>query len=235
MNMGTGLVGSQSVAGIEKQLKWKVFFFTGACIVFATGIITVAFWILHFIWAPATFLSEIFLLVFGILMMVLDFPIPHPSPTLTAVRDHCYKFVLFMTRFMGRGMWYLFLATMVFGALWDTNIDWFWGGAFSLYLVALGAGALAKGWLISSRLEQVRRAIIESRRPANDWIASGQRGLNKEQFKAVIQKLMNEPEMFSSDDLDYVLNALSFTPSNDGIVSLEEFQYWLQPGPMLMV
>ncbi|CAE8674033.1 unnamed protein product [Polarella glacialis] len=204
-------------------------------ITFATGFISVLYWMIHFTWAPATFMSEIFLLIFGMLMIVLDFPIPHPNMTLVAVRDHCYKFLLFMTRFMGRGMWYLFLATMVFSALWDTNIDWFWGAAFSSYLVVLGTAALVQGWWISTKLETVRRMIIDTRRPPTDWIAPGQPGLNKEQFKAVIAKTSGDPEMFSLDELDYVMNALSFTPSNDGIVSLEEFAYWLQPGPMLMV
>lgn len=233
--MGMGLIGGQSVAGIEKTLKWKLFFFAGACITFCTGLITTIYWIFHFTFAPATFMSQIFLLMFGALMIVLDFPIPHPHPGLIAVRDHCYKFLLFMTRFMGRGMWYLFLSTMVFGALWDTNISWFFGATFALYLLLLGGGALAKGYLISSKLQLVRVAIVDSRRNAADYIAPGQKGLTKEQFKAMIRNVTNDPDMFTDDDLDYVMNALSFLPSNDGIVTLEEFVYWLGPGPWLMV
>eukprot|EP00933_Yihiella_yeosuensis_P054362 TRINITY_DN52785_c0_g1_i2.p1 TRINITY_DN52785_c0_g1~~TRINITY_DN52785_c0_g1_i2.p1 ORF type:complete len:265 (-),score=45.09 TRINITY_DN52785_c0_g1_i2:219-1013(-) len=233
--MQQGLVGGQAVAGIEKTMKWKLFFFAGACITFATGVITTVFWILHFQFAPATFMSEVFLVIFGFLMIVLDFPVPHPNPTLVAVRDHCYKFVLFMTRFMGRGMWYLFLSTMVFASLWDTNINWFFGASFSLYLLVLGIGALVKGYLISEKLDSVRVAIMDSRRGVGDYIGPNQRGLSKAQFQEMVRNVTNEREMFTDDDLDYVMNALSFLPSSDGTVTQEEFAYWIGPGPKLLV
>ncbi|CAJ1359686.1 unnamed protein product [Effrenium voratum] len=160
---------------------------------------------------------------------VLDFPIPNPNPrdwpTLVSIRDHCYKFVLFMTRFMGRGMWYLFLATMVFSALWDTNISWAFGGVFTLYLVVLGAIALIKGWLISNKLDKVRNILLRERETGGSldhYIAPTQQGLNKVQFKALIKQVTNEEELFGDDDLDYVVNALSFLPSSDGVVSREE-------------
>ncbi|CAJ1379484.1 unnamed protein product [Effrenium voratum] len=173
---------------------------------------------------------------------VLDFPIPNPNPrdwpTLVSIRDHCYKFVLFMTRFMGRGMWYLFLATMVFSALWDTNISWAFGGVFTLYLVVLGAIALIKGWLISNKLDKVRNILLRERETGGSldhYIAPTQQGLNKVQFKALIKQVTNEEELFGDDDLDYVVNALSFLPSSDGVVSREEFEYWVRPGHMLIV
>jgi len=236
-----GLVGGQGVAGIAKTMKWKLFFFIGSLIVLVTGLSCTLFWILHVQWAPAQFMTTLFLLLFGVLMVVLDFPIPNPTqrdwPTLVSIRDHCYKFVLFMTRFMGRGMWYLFLATMVFAALWDTNISWFFGGLFTLYLVVLGAVALWKGWLISVQLDKARNILLREKETGGSldhYIAPTQAGLNKVQFKALLKTVTNE-EMFSFDDLDYVMNALSFVPSSDGIVSREEFNYWVTPGLMLMV
>mmetsp|Transcript_62869 Transcript_62869/g.142089 ORF Transcript_62869/g.142089 Transcript_62869/m.142089 type:complete len:259 (-) Transcript_62869:354-1130(-) len=232
---GMGLIGGQAASGIEKTMKWKLFFFGGAVITFATGFGSLVFWMSQFAWAPATFCSEIFLLVFGVLMIVLDFPIPHPTKWLVNIRDNCYKFLLFMTRFMGRGVWYLFLSTMVFAALWDTNINWFLGGMFTAYLVALGVAALAKGWMISSKLQSVREAIVSSGRGAEHYIARGQTGLSKEQFKAMVEQVTNQHDLFSNDDLDYIINALSFTPYNDGQVSMEECEYWLRQGPMLMV
>eukprot|EP00440_Ansanella_granifera_P027917 gb/GFBE01030332.1/.p1 GENE.gb/GFBE01030332.1/~~gb/GFBE01030332.1/.p1 ORF type:complete len:265 (+),score=82.01 gb/GFBE01030332.1/:1-795(+) len=237
-----GLIGGQGVAGIEKTMKWKLFFFAGAIITLTTGVTTVVYWIFHFQWAPATFMSEIFLLIFGLLMVVLDFPIPNPNPqdnpNLVAIRDHCYKFLLFMTRFMGRGMWYLFLATMVFSALWDTNINWFFGGLFSFYLVALGIGALAKGYMISTKLDQVRLALLRERDTGGNidhYISPSQKGLTKAQFKGLTKNLTQQEDMFTDDDLDYVINALSFLPSSDGVVTREEFDYWVRPGHMLWV
>jgi len=232
---GMGLVGGQAASGIEKTMKWKFLFFGGAVITFATGLGCLFFWLSQFAWAPATLISNGFLLVFGSLMVILDFPIPHPHKSLVHVRDSIYKYLLFMTRFMGRGGWYLFLATMVFGSLWDTNINWFLGGVFTFYLVALGVAALVKGWMITSKLQSVREAIVNSGRGAEHYIARGQTGLSKEQFKAMVEQVTNQHELFSNDDLDYVINALSFTPYNDGQVSMEECEYWLRPGPPLMV
>merc|ERR1719198_2736089 len=97
-------------------MKWKWGFFGGAVVVFGVGVGTSLYWIGHPTFAPATAVSEFFLLMFGALMLVLDFPFPNMAlhPHITAFRFHIYKFVLFMTRFMGRGIWYLFLSTMVF-------------------------------------------------------------------------------------------------------------------------
>merc|ERR1719337_512246 len=75
--------------------------------------------IITFAWEPAGFVTVLFQLFFGLLMVVLDFPIPHPSPMLANVRAHIYKFFLFLTRFTGRGLWYLFLGTMIFATLFD--------------------------------------------------------------------------------------------------------------------
>mmetsp|Transcript_14931 Transcript_14931/g.29444 ORF Transcript_14931/g.29444 Transcript_14931/m.29444 type:complete len:253 (-) Transcript_14931:50-808(-) len=229
------LAGSQHLAGIEKTLRWKWLFFGGALIVFVTGISSVIFRFVKFEWQPATLTTQAFLLVFGSLMMVLDFPIPHPHKQLVVLRDHCYKFMLFMTRFMGRGLWYLFLGTLVFQALWDYGLNWFFGFVFTFYLVLLGVGALFKGWRISTKLHQVREMIVNSGRETGHFIGREQNGLSKEQFRALVEQVTNQNDMFTNDELDYVINALSFTPYNDGQVSVEECEYWLQHGSMLLV
>lgn len=216
-------------------MKWKWLFFAGAVDVFLTGIGGLIYWITQFTWAPATFTTQVFLLIFGLLMIVLDFPIPHPHKQLVTIRDNCYKFMLFMTRFMGRGLWYLFLGTMVFQCLWGGGLNWFLGVVCTLYLVLLGVGALVKGWSISAKLQQVREAIVNSGRGAEHYIARGQTGLSKEQFKAMVEQVTNQHDLFTNDDLDYIINALSFTPYNDGQVSMEECEYWLRQGYMLLV
>lgn len=230
-----GLVSHQGVQSIEKTLQWKLLFFGGACVTFAAGVIAVICWILKFTWAPFTFMTECFLLFLGALMMVLDFPMPHPSPALTAVRDNAYKFVLFMTRFTGRGMWYLFLSTMVFSALSDNPINYFLGVVGTLYLCLLGLGALIKGWMISSKLNSVRTAIKGSGRTAEYYIPKGSNSMSKEMFKAMVESVTNQRDLFTNDELDYVINALAFTPYNDGSVTLDEFEYWLRESSVMLM
>jgi hypothetical protein len=235
---GGGLVGGQGVSGIEKQLKWKLLFFAGACVTLAGGIIPFFYHLFHWEWAPLTFLDSTFLVLFGVLMIVLDFPIPHPSGHLVAIRDNAYKFVLFMTRFTGRGLWYLFLATYVFqhNTRGMGQAAVIIGYIFSIYLVLLGIAALVKGYILSSRLDKVRQEITNMGHTAEHYVARSTTGLTKAQFQTMVDAvLINQETKFTNDELDYIINALSFDPYNDGQVSLEECDYWLRKGPMLMV
>lgn len=234
---GLGGPGDGGNIAIEKYMKWNWAFFGGAVLVFSTAVGTMLFWMGNFTFAPATFFFELFMFAFGGLMIVLDMPIPHMQnhKHVTMVRFQIYKFALFMTRFMGRGMWYLFLATMVFGALWDTGINWFLGGLCTTYLVILGVCALSKGFIMSHKLNRVRECITQAGYPAERFIARGQSGLTAQQFSRMVEETTNEQNLFSTDELDYIINALSFSPYNDGQVTLEELGYWLMPGPPLMV
>jgi len=237
--MGAGMgpsMGAQGVpGGIDKQLKWKLMFFAGAVCVFASAVISVFYYLLNWQWAPSTFLSQLFLLMFGALMLVLDLPIPHPSEHTRRVRDNVYKFFLFMTRFMGRGMWYLFLATMCFVALWDDNIAPWLGIIIALYLVLLGVAALAKGFMLSKHLDLVRKNLIEQHRTADSFFQPNEPAKSKDWFKAMVANTAGQPDLFTDDELDYVIGALSFSPKDDGQISREEFEYWLRPGPMLLI
>merc|ERR1711971_647477 len=105
-----------------------------------------------------------YLLFFGCVMLVLDMPIPpvQKHRHVQMVRFQIYKFALILTRFMGRGATYLFLATMVFTASWDSNINWFLGGVCTFYLVILGIVALGKGFIMTNKLNRVREAIMSS-------------------------------------------------------------------------
>merc|ERR550525_308070 len=113
------------------------------------------------------------------------------------MRDNSYKFALFLTRFMGRGFWYLFLGTMVFSALWDTNISWILGGFFTTYLIALGTAALVKGWKLSTKLQSVRELIINSGRGADQFIAVNQNCLTKVQFQAMVDSIVDQKDLFT--------------------------------------
>ena len=47
-----------------------------------------------------------YLMVFGLVMVILDSPFQHPK--IVAFREAISKFCLFLTRFIGRGVTYLF-------------------------------------------------------------------------------------------------------------------------------
>lgn len=236
VGLDLALSGATEVAtALEKQLRWKELFFSGSCVVCLAGTAAAMHWLTSLCWAPATFLVDLFLIGLGVIMMVIDYPAEYPRPEMATIRDSSHKFALFITRFTGRGFLYLFLATMVFAALWDTHISSFFGGFCTAYLMILGTSALLKGWTLSTRLQSVRELIVSSGRGADQLMAAGQEGLSTEQFQKMVESVTDEQEFFSLTDLDYVINALSFLPDSKGQVTLEECEYWLGPGPMLVV
>lgn len=219
--------GGQAVAGIAKNISWKLLFFIAACCVLAAAVISIGAMIVEFEWAPFSMTTQLFLLVFGMLMIVLDFPIPHPNPYLAMVRFSIYKFLLFMTRFTGRGMWYLFLGTMIFVALFDLKISYFFGVCLSGYVGIVGLVTLIYGLQLSSKLDTVRKSLqnAPTQAPYNGWSYTGFGDL----------ALQVNGTKFSEDELIYIFNGLSFTPSNDGVITPDEYNTWLMPGRMEII
>lgn len=225
------MMQNPSMAGIQASLRWKFLFFAGACVVMLSAFIAVFYFVVHFQWAPCSFMSELFLLVFGLIMMILDLPFPLPKAMMD-IRSTIYKFLLFMTRFTGRGLWYLFLATMCFEALWDDEICGWLGVIVAGFLIILGGGAIYKGYTLSKKLDAVKQALVSQNKQPRDLFPGNHQQLSKDHFKALIENAMRTqptPVMFSEEDLAYIINALAFTPRDEQVLGIEEFEYWLAP------
>lgn len=222
---------------VARCLSWNLAFFIGALSVFGAGVGAGVHWVRHLAFAPATFFSEICLLVFGFIMIVLELPGPHERQHryIKHMRINIGKFALFMTRFVGRGVWYIFLATMVFGALWSTGISWLFGAMCTGYLAVLGICATGKGLLMTMKLNRVRNSMKENGYAAERFVPRGEDRLNAHQFEVMIQGAVNQQDLFAHSEISCIIRALSFMPFEDGHVSLEELKYWLEPGPALLV
>jgi len=218
---------NQAVAGVAKNVSWKIMFFAGACCVLASAVIAITALTFTFTFAPFSVTTILFLLSFGLLMIVLDFPVPHPSPHLATIRMNIYKFMLFMTRFTGRGMWYLFLGTMIFVTLFDLKISYFFGIVLGGYTSILGIAALVYGIQLSRKLDGVRKEL--QFKPAE----CPHQGLTMQQFQTLAVQVSQTH--FTDDELTYVFNGLSFTANNDGLISQDEYNTWLMPGKMEIV
>lgn len=223
---------SQQTAGIEKKMSWRLMFFVAALCTLAGGGIAVFDLVKTCISKPApmAFMSELFLVIFGIIMVVLDFPFGATSATANMIRDSIYKYMLFLTRFTGRGLWYCFLGTMIFSALWDLDISWFLGLALGLYVILLGLLTMFKGIQLSMKLDMVRkqindRDVVHATCPEQGW--------SKQGFTELINSI--DALKFNEDDIDYIVNALSFTPESTGVISKAEYTWWLSPGSMSIV
>jgi len=226
---------SQQESGIEKRMSWKLLFFVAACCTVAAAVISITYLISNFEFAPCSFLSEIFLLFFGCVMLALDIPIADPIAALGAIRFHTYKFMLFLTRFTGRGLWYVFLGTMIWGALWDLNISWFLGFSMGLYVILLGIVSMVYGFRLSFKLDNVRKALMDGSSKPPDCPEGG---FSKEQFKEnvlAVHTSVGSPTQFTDDEVDYIMNGLSFTATNDGLITMDEYWFWLQPGTRMSI
>eukprot|EP00811_Abedinium_folium_P022818 NODE_32270_length_380_cov_2.130435.p2 GENE.NODE_32270_length_380_cov_2.130435~~NODE_32270_length_380_cov_2.130435.p2 ORF type:complete len:118 (-),score=45.20 NODE_32270_length_380_cov_2.130435:3-356(-) len=117
---------------------------------------------------------------------------------------------------------------MIFFCLWDLKISKFIGFVLGFPVILLGVACVAVGMQLSNKLDQVRLSLSQGD-------AHGQcpeRGISTVQFGELASKANVH---FSKDELDYVVNALSESPTNDGVVSAQEYQNWLQPGPKTIV
>lgn len=225
---------TQQESGIEKRMSWKLLFFVAACCTVAAAIISITYLISNFEFAPCSFMSELFLLFFGMIMLALDIPFRDPISHLGSIRFHTYKFLLFLTRFTGRGLWYVFLGTLIWAALWDLNISWFLGFTMGLYVILVGIISMVYGFRLSFKLDNVRKAIVDGGKPPN--CPDG--GFSKQQFKEAVLAVhtsVGSPVAFSDDEVDYIMNGLSFTATNDGLITLDEYLFWLQPGSRMSI
>jgi len=216
-------------SGVEKRATWRVLFFSAACCTaFSGGYATLKLFV-TFPPEPMSFLSEVFLLIFGLIMIVIDFPAGATSAFMNKIRDAVYKYMYFLTRFTARGMWYCFLGTMIWSALWDLNISWWLGFILGIYVILTGIATMVKGVKLSLKLDMIRKQINTRDVPVD----CPEKGYSKQAFWDLLNQV--DQQKFSEDDIDYVINAVSFSPHSTGVVTQAEYNYWLTPGGYMSV
>jgi hypothetical protein len=229
--------------GVDKSLQWRLAFFLGALATLAAGVISSSYFVFHCFqastWSPATFISALCLTFFGLMMVVVDLPmklqdVSGPARAVMVFRDGVFSFALFMTRFSGRGFWYLFLGSHCWVALYDDNIAGFIGIIFTTYLAVVGVAALYKGFTLSKRLHDVQQKMQLNQVSPERFLQPGANGVHiitKEGFQSMVQQAYGATgdNLFSEEETVYIINALSFRADHDNDLSLEEIQYWLKP------
>lgn len=72
-------------------------------VVIASAVISVLSMMAEF-GSPWDFVNNIYMALFGLMMLVIDFPVNHPR--VHNMKIAVFHYALFMTRFVGRGIWY---------------------------------------------------------------------------------------------------------------------------------
>merc|ERR1712054_559199 len=155
-------------------------------------------------------------------MLVLDAPFNHP--TVELIKLAIYKYLLFLTRFMGRGCTYIFLGCMICGSLWDNNISPFIGFVLFGALVTVGIASIVYGFKTSRKLESVRKALLNRTGPTTSLCPPG--GLRADKFADMAIRVQGIH--FTEEELGYIANALSLTVHSDDVISQREFENWLK-------
>jgi len=142
-----------------------------------------------------------------------------------------YKACLFLTRFIGRGVFYLFLGCMVCGNLWDNDTVPFLGFIIFGFLTSVGICAIYYGMKLTKKLDTVRKALLNKGSVTPGIVPPT--GLPIAKFGELALKVQGIP--FTPEELGYIANALSQSIHADDVITQTEFEFWLKnPTPVLI-
>ncbi|KAF4703227.1 hypothetical protein FOZ62_032147 [Perkinsus olseni] len=216
----------------QMSMTMDIIFFSAACCVVAASVISTIEVFLTEI-APFDLVDCIYLLLFGTKMMFLDAPVRFKG--IVEAQAFIVKYFAFLTRFTGRGIWYIFLGTMTFATLWDNQI-WYLGAVLlGFYVFLIGVFATVMGAMKSRKLDRVRQQIrrqnANSEQMFNSYARSSpQEGMTAEEFDLLSGQVAGIS--FRPDELTFVLNALC----NEGRLGItqRDFCGWVA-GPAILL
>merc|ERR1712070_984984 len=115
------------------------------------------------------------LIFLGGLAMIWDYPFQLPQ-SLIPLKVGYHRFLLLTTRFVGRGLWYIWLGSLIWAALWDEDRH-VAVRMFSIFNCAyteiLGIVAVIQGIMLSRKLNKVQELILASGRVASSFYPEG--------------------------------------------------------------
>merc|ERR1712194_1006811 len=148
---------------------WKAIFFscgvgtmTGALLGLWSMVGTLA--------SPFDMIIFSYLFVFGLVMVILDSPFSHPR--LVEFRAIIYKFCLFLTRFIGRGVTYLFLGSMICANLWDNDTAPLLAFILFASLCSVGVVAIYYGLRLTKKTRICPESVAEQGRSYRHYLPS---------------------------------------------------------------
>jgi hypothetical protein len=223
------LAGGQDVQAVAQKFGgvWKMLFTTSGIGVVVAGAFAVLADLDQFPPDVVSCLTAGYLVVFGLMMLILDAPLTHPA--VQGFKEMIFSEARFLTRFTGRGIWYLFISTLVIANLWSTSL-WLLGVALGLYMAAVSIYALQFGFLLGRKLQKYH-AGIKAQGP-DQWAAMcPPHGFRAEQFGDMAGTYGVK---FTKDELSVVVAAMTQTVASDDFISRMEFETWVHGGFLLI-
>lgn len=200
-----------------------------------------AFYCLFEDFQPVNMIQFLYLVVFGLGMMILDTPIGQSSPMIVTNREHVQTYVALLTRNVGKGAAFLFVGVMVWVGLLVNDVSVFLPAVLGIFIIGVGAVTAALGvrtsWLLNRMRYNMRDPNggagmgMDSFRMAYKQCASRPEGLTKMEFNQLSQQFIGIS--FPEADLKSVFNALS-SDIHKMFISEKDFVDW-KDGPMVFV
>lgn len=223
MGMKMGQMGGAA------QGKWRLIFFGTALLTIASAVLGLISTFSDIIFSPFDIIIFCYLGVIGLVLACLDCPYYHPA--LESLRLQTFKFCLFLTRFIGRGVTYVFLGCMIMGNLWDNSIMPFLAILIWGWFMVVAAVTIKYGVELTRKLFRFRNILKQRNQPASS-ICPGA-GLPIQKFGELA--LATCGVSFSQEELGFIASALSQTVRADEIISQREFEFWMTDSTPVLI
>lgn len=237
--MQGNMQGQRPGMGMEQQGKRMqgasgtvdIFLMSAACCVLMAGLVGFIGTIGNVILYPFDVVDNVYLLFFGSIMFVLDNPANFQG--LVQAQRIIFKYCKFLEMFTGKGLWYMFLGTMVFATLWTQGIWSFGGFVLGLWVFGIGAFATVLGVTKSRKLERVRDEANKKEADVQSLYTHYARayprdGMTGEEFDIMVMQVSGI--QFTPTEIDSVFNALA-SGRNGQLLTPSDLHEWVNSGP----
>lgn len=214
--------------GRVPDFKFKILFFSCAAVVMAAAVLADLQLITTFEIADFNCIREVYVTIFGLVMLVLDFP--RSDARADSLRRMMTKYFRFLTLFTGRGCAYIFLATLTYAALHDVEQDYFLGYLMGGYVFLVGVGCVYVGVKESLKLTGLRARLMKEQ-PGflNQYMthSGGQTGMTTGQFAEMTRALGTS---FDEETVGFVFDNLRGSLAEGSqFLAEDDLQRWIAP------
>lgn len=222
--------------GLPPWVSWESVYFICSCILTLCGVIA----FLGNLVTPFAFfdfIDSVYLLVFGFLGLALDSP--YRYRLLDIARAAILRHFAFSAKITGRGLWLIFMSSIIHRSLWDNQV-WIIGAVvFSLLVLAVGACSTAWGINLSCRINKTR-SVVKARGDASSVFVSNARqaptvGMSAVEFHGMLGSAAHNE--YTPSEAQAVISAIVLADGarNFSLVTSKQFASWLNSGQMLVV
>jgi len=187
---------------------------------------------------PVNVIQQIYLGLFGVLLMILDTP-TQGMKCVKEYREHMSKYIHLLTRVVGKGITFIFLGLMTWVSLMTNDVSVFLPVVVGLYIIIVGVVTTFLGARMSKKLNGLRIALQQAGQgdvggyiSKYDQAATNKAaGLTKNDFNSMFQQTVGGT--FSDSDSRAIFNSLA-SDVHKTYITCEDLALW-KDGPFVCI